>query len=138
MPLHLPSHAAASAIAAACGEPDSVARDTALADTLREVEVRPDSVLPVKRALDKALGRHTLPHGKSLGDIIERISPGINDKITHPFAIKQRKAERKKKKLRKALEEYDRAKTFEELLDEAVMRQRLEDERARREAGQGD
>ena len=138
MPLRWPAHAAAMTQAAACASQDSAARDTVLADTLREVVVRPDSVLPVARALEKTIGRGGGPRSMSLGDIVEKLSPGLNDKITHPFAVKQRKAERRKKKLRKALDEYDRAKTFNELLDEAVKRQQLEDERARRAEGQGD
>ena len=138
MPLHRPTHAAASAHAAACLPPDSVRRDSLQADTLREVEVRPDSVLPVMRALEQTVGRGKGPRTKSLGDIIEKVAPGLNDKITHPFAIKQRKAERRKRKMRKALEEYDRARSFNDLLDEAVRRQQVEDERARREAERGD
>ncbi len=137
MPLHPSSHAAASAIAPACPPPDSIRRDSVLADTLREVEVRPDSVLPVMRALGQVLPR-TVPRSKSLGDIIEKVAPGLNDKITHPFAIKQRKAERRKKRMRRALEQYDRARSFNDLLDEAVRRQQIEDERARREAEHGD
>lgn len=132
------AQAAAQAPAAACAGQDSTVRDTLQADTLREVEVRPDSVLPVMRALEKTIGRGGGPRSMSLGDVVEKLSPGLNDKITHPFAIKQRKAERRKKKLRKALDEYNRAKTFNELLDEAVKRQQLEDERARRAEGQGD
>ena len=138
MPLQSPTHATAMSRAAACAGLDSAVRDTARADTLREVVVRADSVLPVVRALEKTIGRGGGPKSMSLGDVIEKLSPGLNDKITHPFAIRQRKAERRKKKLRKALEQYDRAKTFNELLDEAVKRQQLEDERARRAESQGD
>ena len=138
MPPQSPTHAAAMARAAACAGLDSAVRDTARADTLREVVVRADSVFPVVRALEKNIGRGGGPTPMSLGDVLEKLSPGLNDKITHPFAIRQRKAERRKKKLRKALEQYDRAKTFNELLDEAVKRQQLEDERARRAESQGD
>ena len=52
------------------------------------------------------------------------------DKIMHPFAIKDRKRERKHARDRKILEEYEqlgRVKTFEELLDEAVRQQAIED-----------
>ena len=73
----------------------------------------------------------------SLGDIIEKVAPGLQDKMLHPFAIKQRKSERRKKKMRQVLENYDRQKTFNELLDEAVKRQQMEDERAKREAERG-
>lgn len=113
---------------------DTLQHDSLHTDTLRELEVRPDSVLPVKRALEKTIGRSKGPRSMSLGDVIEKLSPGLNDKITHPFAIKQRKSERRKKKLLKALEHYESTKTFNELLDEAVRRQQFEDERAKREA----
>lgn len=123
--------------------PDTVRRDSAQhdampTDTLREVTVQGDTVLRVKQIMDSRLGRGQKIGARSVGDVLEKLSPGINDKITHPFAIKQRKQERRKKKLRKALEEYEHVKTFNELLDEAVKRQQMEDERARREAGRDD
>ena len=63
----------------------------------------------------------------SLGTILEKLLPGINDKITHPFAIKQRKKERRKKRSLKALEDFDKVKTFDELLREAYRLQMRED-----------
>ena len=99
--------------------------------------VRPDSVLPVVRVLEKTVGRSRGPRSMSLGDVIEKVAPGLQDKMLHPFAIKQRKSERRKKKMRRVLENYDRQKTFNELLDEAVKRQQMEDERAKREAERG-
>ena len=131
------AQAAAQAPAAACAGPDSTVRDTLRADTLREVVVRPDSVLPVVRVLEKTVGRSRGPRSVSLGDVIEKVAPGLQDKMLHPFAIKQRKSERRKKKMRRVLENYDRQKTFNELLDEAVKRQQMEDERAKREAERG-
>ena len=118
--------------------PDSARRDSLRADTLLYVVVRPDSVLPVVRALEKTVGRSRGPRSMSLGDVIEKVAPGLQDKMLHPFAIKQRKSERRKKKMRRVLENYDRQKTFNELLDEAVKRQQMEDERAKREAERGD
>lgn len=131
------AQAAAQAPAAACAGQDSTVRDTLRADTLREVVVRPDSVLPVVRVLEKTVGRSRGPRSVSLGDVIEKVAPGLQDKMLHPFAIKQRKSERRKKKMRQVLENYDRQKTFNELLDEAVKRQQMEDERAKREAERG-
>lgn len=131
------AQAAAQAPAAACAGQDSTVRDTLQADTLREVVVRPDSVLPVVRVLEKTVGRSRGPRSMSLGDVIEKVAPGLQDKMLHPFAIKQRKSERRKKKMRRVLENYDRQKTFNELLDEAVKRQQMEDERAKREAERG-
>ena len=131
------AQAAAQAPAAACAGQDSTVRDTLQADTLREVVVRPDSVLPVVRVLEKTVGRSRGPRSVSLGDVIEKVAPGLQDKMLHPFAIKQRKSERRKKKMRRVLENYDRQKTFNELLDEAVKRQQMENERAKREAERG-
>ena len=131
------AQAAAQAPAAACAGQDSTVRDTLQADTLREVVVRPDSVLPVVRVLEKTVGRSRGPRSVSLGDVIEKVAPGLQDKMLHPFAIKQRKSERRKKKMRRVLENYDSQKTFNELLDEAVKRQQMEDERAKREAERG-
>lgn len=131
------AQAAAQAPAAACAGQDSTVRDTLQADTLREVVVRPDSVLPVVRVLEKTVGRSRGPRSVSLGDVLEKVAPGLQDKMLHPFAIKQRKSERRKKKMRRVLENYDRQKTFNELLDEAVKRQQMEDERAKREAERG-
>ena len=131
------AQAAAQAPAEARAGQDSTVRDTLQADTLREVVVRPDSVLPVVRVLEKTVGRSRGPKSMSLGDVIEKVAPGLQDKMLHPFAIKQRKSERRKKKMRRVLENYDRQKTFNELLDEAVKRQQMEDERAKREAERG-
>lgn len=117
---------------------DSAQHDTLQSDTLREVTVRGDSVLRVKQIMDSRLGRGQQVRARSVGDLLEKLSPGINDKITHPFAVKQRKQECRKKKLLKALDDYEHTKTFDELLDEAVKRQQMEDERARREADKDD
>lgn len=113
--------------------PDSLlSRDSLRTDTLREVVVKPDSVLQIMKVLKKTTKDNTL-RTKSLGDVIEDLAPGLQDKMLHPFAMKQRKAERRKKKLYRALEQYDQAKTFNDLLDEAVKRQQLEDERKQNE-----
>lgn len=63
----------------------------------------------------------------SLGDILEKIIPNFNDKATHPFAIKQRKRERRHKRAMNALENLDRVRTFDELLREAYEKQMMED-----------
>ena len=107
----------------------ALARDSLQTDTLREVTVRAGRVLNVD----------SFPlHGGKLGadipiappnfaDIMEKLIPGFNDKATHPFAIKQRKHERRHKRAMRALEEMDRVRTFDELLREAYERQMLED-----------
>ena len=108
--------------------PDTLRQRMARVDTLREVEVRPDSVLPVMKAIERSLERqhqHDIPKPPSLADLLEKLSPGLNDKITHPFAIKARRRERKHKRDRKVLEHYEEVKTFDDLLREAIIREGL-------------
>ena len=101
--------------------------DSLRTDTLREITVRPDSVLPIVRAIDESLRRHPVPHVMTLGDALEKLSPGLNDKITHPFAFKQRQKERRHKRLMQALDKFDRIESFEEQLQAAYRRQMAED-----------
>ncbi len=103
--------------------------DTVRTDTLREVEVKGDSVLRVNEAIRRAIGKDK--EGRigypSVSDVI---GTRATDKIMHPFAIKDRKREKKHARDRKILEEYEqltRVKTFEELLDEAIRKQAIED-----------
>lgn len=103
--------------------------DTLRVDTLRQVEVRGDSVLRVNDAIKNSIGRENeLRIGyPSVSDVL---GPRITDKIMHPFAIKDRRREKKHARDRKILEEYEqlyRVKTFEELLDEAIRQQAIED-----------
>ncbi|MGM9674622.1 MAG: hypothetical protein ACI3X9_04045 [Bacteroidaceae bacterium] len=102
------------------------AADTMKVDTLREVTVHGGN-LPIERVLSKTLAGQ-VPRTKSVGDVLEKWMPGINDKITHPFAIKQRKMERRHKRTRKILEHYDQVKTFDDLLREAIQRENLQQE----------
>ena len=98
-------------------------------DTLQEVEVRGDSILRVNEAIRQALGREqsTRIGYPSVSDVL---GARVTDKIMHPFAIKDRKRDKKHARDRKILEEYEqltRVKTFEELLDEAIRKQAIED-----------
>lgn len=102
------------------------------ADTLRQVEVRADTSLAVEKAIQQSLERQRVIRIPTLGDILDKYLPGLQDRITHPFAIKERKRERKHKRDKKWLQEFDRRITFNELLDAAVKQQQLEDETARR------
>ena len=107
----------------------TAARDSLPTDTMREVTVRAGRVLKVDSfPLSGGYGalKQQLPP-PSFGDIVEKIVPGFNDKATHPFAIKQRKRERRHKRSMRALDDYGRLKTFSELLREAYERQMLED-----------
>lgn len=106
-----------------------MANDTVLTDTLREVEVRTDTMLRVNEAIRQTIEneRKSRIGTKSVSDII---GGKTTDKIMHPFAVKDRKRDKKHARDRKVLAEYEellRVKTFEELLDEAIRRQDLED-----------
>lgn len=108
---------------------DTLQKDSMRTDTMREVVVYSPQGLPVNKALDRSLkrwkeGRVNIP---SLGKVLEKLSPGINDKITHPFAIKDRKREKSRKNRLRALEHFDQVKTFKDLLYEAYIQQMRED-----------
>ena len=88
-------------------------------DTLREVIIIPDSLLPVDRVIRESLGQEQVIKVPKVSDVLDRLSPGLSDKIMHPFAIKERKHERRKQRHLKVMEEYSRVKTFDELLRDA-------------------
>jgi len=103
--------------------------DTLLVDTLHQVEVRADSFLRVNDALRQAMEREKAAriHTMTVSDVL---GPKVLDKIMHPFAVKERRREKKHARDRKTLKEYEqlsRIKTFEELLDEAIRKQAIED-----------
>lgn len=97
---------------------DSLTQDSIPTDTLREVTVRAGKTYHLSQ-MEMSGTKSDIVAPPSLGGVLEKLSPGINDKILHPFAIKQRKQERRRKRALKALEEYDRVKTFDELIREA-------------------
>ena len=93
-------------------------------DTLKEVQViAPESTAALEDAIRQSIARMGIPSTPSLGDVIDKISPGLTDKIMHPFAFKDRKKARKHKRDKKVLEEFDRVKTFDELVREALERE---------------
>lgn len=96
-------------------------------DTLREVTVRAGRHIPLPGMVISDKYKQGVVPPPNLGDVIEKLSPGLKDKIMHPFAIKQRKKERRRKRSLKALEEFGRVKTFDELLQEAYRQQLYED-----------
>lgn len=104
---------------------DSVA--VAKEDTMRMVVVQGRSRPPVMDAIDKSLNRHPVPKVTSLGDILGKYLPGLQDRILHPFAIKERRRERRHKRLKRILREYEQTKTPNELLMEAIQRERTAD-----------
>lgn len=103
---------------------DTLVADSVRTDTLKEVVVE-GGVRQVSKAIGRSIEawKKSQPRVKSFGDVLEKLSPGLNDKITHPFAFKQRKMERKRKRTKKILEHYDRVKTFDELLRESIREQ---------------
>ena len=93
-------------------------------DTLREVEViAPESTAALEDAIRQSIARMGIPSTPSLGDVINKISPGLTDKILHPFAFKDRRKAKKHQRDKKVLEEFDRVKTFDELVREALERE---------------
>lgn len=104
-------------------------------DTLKEVVVRPDSLLSVDRVLKETLKKYKQPSVPTVSDLLEKIKPGLNDIIMHPTAFKQRKKERRTKRLLKTLNNYDRVRTFDELLRDAYEQQMREDSIARLKTG---
>ena len=109
---------------------DSTQTDNTIrVDTLNELEVRGDSTLRVNDAIRQTIGRE-LKYRQGTPTVSDIIGGKATDMIMHPFAIKDRKRERKHARDRKILEEYEqlgRIKTFEELLDEAIRQQAIED-----------
>lgn len=100
--------------------------DSVSMDTLREVTVRAGRHIPLPGMVVGG-SKDNVVAPPSLSDILEKLLPGLNDKIMHPFAFSQRKKERRRKRSLKALEDFDKVKTFNELLREAYQQQLLED-----------
>ena len=93
-------------------------------DTLNEVEVvAPGRTSGIEDAIRQSLQRMGVPRSMSLGDVINKISPGLTDKILHPFAFKDRKRAKRQKKVKKILDDFDKSKTFDELVREALERE---------------
>ena len=93
-------------------------------DTLQEVEVvAPERTKGLEDAVRQSLARMIVPHTPSVSEVLDKLSPGLTDKIMHPFAIKERKRERKRKRDKKILDDFEHTKTFEDLLLEAIERE---------------
>lgn len=111
-------------------QPDSVPNNQRIPeDTLRQVEVKADSMLRVNNAIRQTVERERAARIGTLS-VSDVIGSKATDKILHPFAVKDRKRDKKHARDRKLLEEYEnlgRIKTFEELLDEAIRQQAIED-----------
>ena len=93
----------------------STQRDSVpMSDTLRSVVITPRGLMIGKL---NPFGFDIMPSMPSLSDIL---GPRAADKIMHPFAFVQRKKERHRRKMAKLLKQYDRLKTNNELLREAL------------------
>jgi hypothetical protein len=94
-------------------------------DTLREVEVlAPHSTAGLQDAIRQSLRKMGVePSTPSMSDMIDKISPGLTDKIMHPFAFKDRKKAKKRKHDKQILEEFNRVKSFDDLVREALERE---------------
>ena len=111
----------------------SETRDTTQNDTtidgvkMKEVVVTKDKRLPV----------FVSPESKNQGVRVPNLSDLIGrratDMIMHPFAIKQRKEERRRKKVLKKLWEYEHIKTDRELIREALLREGIDPDSLMRE-----
>lgn len=93
-------------------------------DTLKEVEVvAPTSTAGLQDAIRQSIARMGVPHVPNMGEVIDKISPGLTDKILHPFAFKDRRKARKHQRDKKILEEFNKVKTFDDLVREALERE---------------
>mgnify|MGYP003537954901 FL=1 len=106
-------------------------------DTLKELEVGGQKRLRVLDVLEETRKKQKKQPGqKSISDVI---GGKATDYIMHPFAIKERRKEKRNKKAMDALEKLD-ARTYEDELTDAINRQLMEDSiaNAKKEAKQSD
>lgn len=93
-------------------------------DTLKEVEViAPGQTSGLEEAIRQRIERMGIRNPITLGTLIDKIKPGLMDNIMHPFAFKDRRQAKKRKKVKKILDDFDKTKTFDELLREALERE---------------
>lgn len=112
---------AAGSIAAQEQKIDTTANDTTLRGVkMKEIVVTKDRRLPI---FASPKTKETGPRVPTLGDLIGHKA---TDMIMHPFAIKQRKEERRRKKIAKKLWEYEHVKSNNELLREALIREGID------------
>lgn len=94
-------------------------------DTLQEIKVKAKKELPVADAIGKSLGNAPKqPRSKGISDII---GAKANDKIMYPFAWKERRKEKNKKRTQQTIKKLETAKSYEDELTEAINRQLRED-----------
>lgn len=112
---------AAGSIAAQEQKTDTTANDTTLRGVkMKEIVVTKDRRLPI------FVSPKTKDMGPRVPTVSDLIGPKATDMIMHPFAIKQRKEERRRKKIAKKLWEYEHVKSNNELLREALIREGID------------
>lgn len=103
----------------------SVMPDSLRTDTLAEVVVH-GGASPVSKAIGQRIEawKKSQPKQVNLTTLFDLIHSELNDILMHPFGFKQRKKERRRKRTRQILEHYDRVKTPNEQLREAIEREK--------------
>lgn len=88
-------------------------------DTLRELVVKaPRSIyMPMSKSMQSELKLNAWQQKYSLGGILQRKAPLVQDYIMHPFGFAERKKNKKRQKVSELLEEYDRIDPFYHQLD---------------------
>ena len=100
---------------------DTLNLDTTLQGVkMREVIVTKDRRLPI---FVNPQTKEQTPRVPRLSDLIGKKA---TDMIMHPFAVKQRKEERRRKKIAKKLWEYEHIKSNNELLREALIQEGID------------
>ena len=100
---------------------DTLNPDTTLQGVkMREVVVTKDRRLPI------FVNPQTTPQAPRVKSLSEIIARKATDMILHPFAVKRRKEERRRKKVDKKLWEFDHIKTDNELLREALIKEGID------------
>ena len=100
---------------------DTTATDTTLQGVkMKEVVVTKDKRLPIFVSPET---KNQGPRVKSLSDLL---GPKVTDMIMHPFAVRQRRVERRKRKAMQQLWEYSQVKSNDELLREALIREGID------------
>lgn len=108
-------------VARAQEQTDTAQTDTTLAGVkMKEVVVTKDKRLPIFVSPET---KDRGPRVPSLSDIIGRKA---TDMIMHPFAFRQRRQERRRRKAMQKLWEYEHIKSNNELLREALIREGID------------
>lgn len=83
--------------------------DTLRVDTLREISVQGKEGIqvPLSNSLTKGVAVMKKAEKYSLNGLIQHYFPTLHDQITHPFGFAERRRNRKRKKVRGVLQQYD-------------------------------